>query len=884
MRGMIGLVVCVWLWGGITTSINAQDSDGIDVVFIVDQSGSMGGEAYGEPTRTATDPDDLRFLSVEFAIELLGSYRQALVDDVPIRMAVVNFGDSADITLDWTAIAPPDDADWRTTLAQLQETVSAAAFRDTYSPANLGNTDFIRAFRRADQLFDRLGDTNHQKVVIVVTDGEPCVVRGAGAFDCGVDAGEQSHMNALQELAEREFAGADYSLYVIALDSTGRLWESRQSDWEAIVRVPDHATQVENGTQIAIQIQSILTEVFAQNVLSNNTASAVADGTDTGATFITPQPIALAGDMIPVAPYQAELRLTFFKLDPIPAQVQVIDPAGNPITPANANVDIINADEPIEIWTIRDPLPGMWQMTIESTAIVSDAFWQTQSIPLALDLEMPDDIALFEEATLRTTLARANGLLLPVYDNEYQLAVQTILTRPDGQTETMSMTNDRDGQYSTTVLADQAGSYTTVVSAQTQTLDGQDLVLVEETTSFTVAGLVFDAEPIPQSQYLVGEQVTGAVTLLQDDGTPPTLPDLAVTATLIDQTGNVIETQTLTDTDDDGTYPVTFTLATDGTYRLQYSATASPIADAAVRVIDELTSQSFAVLPSILMDLAVIEPTAGATSPVTGGFPTFPTNPLDVIVSTTERDTGAGIDITQLSADPDAPMLSVTVMQGDETIATDNAPRMTDTGRYQAQFAELPAGAYTVEVAVLAPLSGRYVMVDGGRAQVPVERVTNWQLTAFRVGLVALAIVTVIGVIAYVIYRRRVSQHPVRGKVTLRRQMGFDEPMTVWEKKLDAYERNVIRFSASALNLRRKDVIRWIRFSAEDETMSKSKHITVQIKLKSGAIKEQRLTPGASMTINDGQNYAAMDEAEPIYYLEQETEMSLNDGGGFTNF
>jgi len=49
-----------------------QNYTGVDVVFLVDQSGSMGGQRYGsKASPQANDPNDLRFSGLQQMVERL---------------------------------------------------------------------------------------------------------------------------------------------------------------------------------------------------------------------------------------------------------------------------------------------------------------------------------------------------------------------------------------------------------------------------------------------------------------------------------------------------------------------------------------------------------------------------------------------------------------------------------------------------------------------------------------------------------------------------------------------------------------------------------------------------------------------------------------------
>ena len=90
---------------------------GLDVVFLIDQSGSMGGPEAGCTICTyANDPLGLRFAAPEFAIELLGDdllqgqiARQTPVD---VQVGIVSFGSTAQISLGPALIQATTEEEW----------------------------------------------------------------------------------------------------------------------------------------------------------------------------------------------------------------------------------------------------------------------------------------------------------------------------------------------------------------------------------------------------------------------------------------------------------------------------------------------------------------------------------------------------------------------------------------------------------------------------------------------------------------------------------------------------------------------------------------------------------------------------------------------------
>src|SRR5262245_14409346 len=61
----------------------AQDTPtytGLDVLFIVDQSGSMSGTGF--EGQLASDPNGLRFEATQYALDTLAGYRQSIAQDL----------------------------------------------------------------------------------------------------------------------------------------------------------------------------------------------------------------------------------------------------------------------------------------------------------------------------------------------------------------------------------------------------------------------------------------------------------------------------------------------------------------------------------------------------------------------------------------------------------------------------------------------------------------------------------------------------------------------------------------------------------------------------------------------------------------------------------
>lgn len=130
----------------------------LDLVFIIDQSGSMSQAG------SANDPDKQRITA---AVEMSKVLSDISLDECPgavHRMAVVSFGTAANLDVPLTKI----EAD---TLSEVEEKIRAADL-------DMGKTDpelgFVLAAAELQGAAPE-GDRPRKRVIVLLTDGEPCV-------------------------------------------------------------------------------------------------------------------------------------------------------------------------------------------------------------------------------------------------------------------------------------------------------------------------------------------------------------------------------------------------------------------------------------------------------------------------------------------------------------------------------------------------------------------------------------------------------------------------------------------------------------------------------------------------------------------------------------
>lgn len=335
---------------------------GIDVLLLVDQSGSMGGRAYGMPSRgEGTDPLGMRFSATqnlidvfgEFAINALGAGQLGTV-----RMAVIAFGDPERTTMvDWTIIGNPLDT-WAARRDDLIDRLSAARF----GPRNFRYTNFEGALNMGRNLFDQLpalpdGQRN-VRAAFIITDGQPCAIANTDANgNCSSSAANHDQLMRAAQLRQRAFPQSDYWLYLLGLETASETyWDEYYNDWLSIIIDPNRMQRITTPGEMVIRLNEYMNEL-RQNIsrtlqnfdipLNNGEATVVIPPYVRSVLFRVNKPTAI------VASY--DLTLT----TPGGVTVQSGDPD---VAPDNDRIVT-------ETWQVQFPLPGAWHLRVQDPTL-----------------------------------------------------------------------------------------------------------------------------------------------------------------------------------------------------------------------------------------------------------------------------------------------------------------------------------------------------------------------------------------------------------------------------------------------------------------------------------------------------------------------------------
>ena len=203
-------------------STQSSDCNGLDIVLLIDQSGSMGGVKGVAPN----DPDNFRIDSAKQVLEQLGQNRLYFCTNAIHRLAVISFGDGPnkgdgwEMDLPFTVIDPDPAAGpqaWQTTADELKKAIV---------PKSLGTTDFAAAFAQAKRMLDELGSIGNlprKKSLILLTDGGPCVEE-LGCKSSSNTFAPTPYLRDLRDQINNDFPftdGAGYYLWVVAMQARG---------------------------------------------------------------------------------------------------------------------------------------------------------------------------------------------------------------------------------------------------------------------------------------------------------------------------------------------------------------------------------------------------------------------------------------------------------------------------------------------------------------------------------------------------------------------------------------------------------------------------------------------------------------------------------------
>lgn len=753
--------------------------DGLDIVFLVDQSGSMARiNGGGIPN----DSLGLRFYSLTYAANLLGDFHLYINPDASFRFSVVNFGRSAEAwdfaptgssPLYWQTIEPRSRDEWKPQYAQLKSKFDEMIAE--YSKKDLGDTNFQIAFREARTQFDQIPSLpgNRLRVIILLTDGQPAV--DAPGFTA------TKHMDDLILFASKYFPEPNYRIYTIGMvDVNDSYWQLVQRYWENITNDPctdvscpdpvkDRTGLVASNDDVGKRFQEILKEL--------STVLPVSKDLKYVDKVVIPGPLS-------VPPYLKSISFAYFKTDPA-QKLLLTDPTG--ASDANiSGVEIEGIDGPIQMVRISNPQPGQWKVATDPSSVDVDITMRYIFAKSQLDSPLGMQ-AQYVPLTIKYKLLDDLGNPLPNYPTpKYRLLVKAKV-EAGVQSWDLTLNSAADGTYSAEFTPIVSDPHKITVTAESQDYEGKSLSIFDGMIGeFDVSPVLLVAKNIP----LVWPQYS----------------EKPITFELQDSRGYPVEAPSSLDmmvtVNGENSGPLTLKLQPDGSYETTYapSVTGSHSIHAFASVIDSSGEKKiimdenigeFDVSPTTRVDLVVQEPST-MKQYETGLLP-FPRNPLSLKIQLQDEN-GAVLDPQKVFLGNPLNALSVAKIQDDKgnnvSLALD-LQQTPDKGVYLAESMEFGIGDYvfTITGAELRP----GFVYRNQQIQVRVIRTRHpWQIPLGIILLVAL-----IGSSSWAIVRNyKIRQHPCKGMIYIADAYGTPK----FQKRLDTYGKNNIIISGKEIS------------------------------------------------------------------------------------
>ncbi len=317
--------------------------DGIDLIILLDQSGSMSKGSAGV---LPTDPDNLRIDAARYLIEYLAFDNKSVNPQRVNRVVVIGFGTYAKMLVNLT----PLDS---------EENVERA--KELIVSDNLGKTSFISALEKIRDVFPlatdaELVNNTRRRIVVIITDGEPNDYR-AEDDDSGYQI--EDYFAEIGDYYEQELGIDNYPLYVVGIDKYNKYWDNglKVEPWWNAIASPNPSDPNQKHTFQALNSNELTGKIldFLCPFLGEVGASRDCRIVELGTHFIPP--------------YADMVRFSFFKYrDDSEISLYLPDDPNRtaPIPPANGShaggtIAYDEHDERTESYQIASPPAGCWQ-------------------------------------------------------------------------------------------------------------------------------------------------------------------------------------------------------------------------------------------------------------------------------------------------------------------------------------------------------------------------------------------------------------------------------------------------------------------------------------------------------------------------------------------
>ena len=395
------------------TEAQVDIGEGIDLIILVDQSGSM---TVGEDNIAPTDPEGLRLDAARYLIEYMAFDNNSVNPDRVNRVTVVGFAGWADVLV------------YPTTLDSAENMKNAQA---QIRQQNLGGgTNFLAGLEMIrEDIFPpatdvELENDHRRRIIVIITDGSPFYAEAEESSFT-----QEQYFTEIEDYYLQQFGREKYPLYIVGIDQFNYYWKSVERFWNAIASpspldpTMNRAFRAVNSEEITTEIISFLCPFLGQT------------GTDRDCRVVE------LGEHY-VEPYAHTVRFSFFK-NQQDSQIELSRPmsqGGAVVMEGDPDVTFIPHNIRTESYEIRFPEPGCWTTTKRGEGRV-DVLTDT-SFKNFLELNTPVDLhPQIVPLKLVFDVKDENGL--PIAEKSgYPVRFEASLTDPNGNVQRVEVAKE----------------------------------------------------------------------------------------------------------------------------------------------------------------------------------------------------------------------------------------------------------------------------------------------------------------------------------------------------------------------------------------------------------------------------------------------------------
>ncbi len=460
-----------------------DDCYSLDVIFIVDQSGSMSGDAGAAPN----DPIGSRFEAPRYAMDWLANNRLGRCQNAVHRISVISFGTTVTVNLPLTVINPSTQEEWNNEKEGLEEKIEEM---------RLGATDPLLALKDAKKIIEESnpqGEIERKKVVILLTDGQPCV----NSLGCVFGNDQMDHQAYMKDVSDYLNTNFPFSEALLAREVAMKAAVTEYGSFEEIpeeikndIIINNPITREDLDSSVYFwlvamnansnylrsdgEVWKALTQSRAGEIkeLKNNAIEVPKVFNDILSSLQGITPELLGCGNLAIDPYLAGAVLDVFKVaDGLEVE---ISHDGKSLVTGVGDADYFGVEQygqygAIEHYRFAQPPAGLWTITASNCEGVEAQFIEFKPITQFLQpsTNVPSynlNEALFDpndpyRISVKITDAIQDRPLNE--DPNYPLDLNSIISAPDGSNTTLPMTFTEQGIWETSdpIPTNQLGTY-----------------------------------------------------------------------------------------------------------------------------------------------------------------------------------------------------------------------------------------------------------------------------------------------------------------------------------------------------------------------------------------------------------------------------------------